>query len=227
MPFLCRSQGRVLKPFGRALPVQIPRITLCDTSPEIVDAWIDTFRDLDAVEIRQGDLLEVRCDSIVAPANSFGDMSGGLDKHIDDHFKGAAQRAVVEAIRSEFLGELPVGAALVVSLPPPTRVTIIAAPTMRVPGNVSNGLNAYLAMRATLVAVVRHNRRNVERLNHLGVPGLCTGVGGMRPAVSAVQMRAAYDSVIGGEWEAVVHPAMAPFGMGAAGGRRWTFDSGS
>ena len=178
--------------------------------------------DLTAVEILHGDLLRVRCDALVSPANSFGDMSGGVDKRIDDHFHGEAQRAAVEAIRTEFLGELPVGAALVVPLPHPRAPLLVVAPTMRVPGNVANTLNAYLAMRAALVAVTRHSQHSERKITRLAVPGLCTGVGGMTPGLSALQMRAAYDAIVGGAWQEVVHPAMAPFALGNASGRRWT-----
>ena len=222
LPFLGRSPGKTIQPFGRGLAPSTLRLTLSDTSPEVADSWIDTFRDLAAVEILHGDLLQVRCDALVSPANSFGDMSGGVDKRIDDHFLGEAQRAVVEAIRAEFLGELPVGAALVVPLPRPRTPLLVVSPTMRVPGNVANTLNAYLAMRAALVAVTRHNQLCERKIARLAIPGLCTGVGGMTPGLSAVQMRAAYDAIIGGGWREVAHPAMAPFALGSAGGKRWT-----
>lgn len=197
------------------------RVILCDTRRDVVDAWIDHFRDVAAVEIVCGSLLDLRCDAIVSPANSFGDMSGGIDQAIDNHYQGTAQRAVVQCIREEFLGELPVGAALVVRTERPHLPLIIAAPTMRVPGPVANTVNAYLAMRAALVAVVRNGPQSPP-IRRLAVPGLCTGVGRMHPGLAARQMRAAYDNVIGGRWEEIVHPGMAPFALGAAGGKRWT-----
>src|SRR4051794_16426612 len=97
-----RRRMRNAKPFGKSLPADTLRLSLCDRSPEMVDAWIDTFRALDAVEILQGNLLDLDCDAPVSPANSFGDMSGGLDQLIDDFYRGAAQRAVTAAIREQF-----------------------------------------------------------------------------------------------------------------------------
>lgn len=226
LPFFNRTHVKTIKPFGRGLSSDGFRLTLCDTSLAMAYAWIDTFRDLDAVEIIYGDLLQVRCDALVSPANSFGDMSGGVDKHIDDHFHGEAQRAAVDAIRAEFLGELPVGVALVCPLTRRRSPLLVVAPTMRVPGNVATTLNAYLSMRAALLAVTRHNECNERKITHLATPGLCTGVGGMRPALSAIQMRAAYDAIIGGLWEEVVHPALAPFALGSESGRRWTLGAG-
>ncbi len=57
----------------------------------MTDAWLDQFFGVDAVEIVQGDLMDAGEDAVVSPANSFGDMSGGVDKRIDDFFRGAAQ----------------------------------------------------------------------------------------------------------------------------------------
>ncbi len=110
-----------------------------------------------AVEVAEGNLLDLNCDAIVSPANSFGDMSGGIDKSIDDFHHGAAQRSIMAAIAEHFLGELPVGMALIVEIPGRRFPFVVAAPTMRVPSRVTDSLNAYLAMRAALVAVLRHN----------------------------------------------------------------------
>jgi hypothetical protein len=84
---------------------------------------------------------------------------------------------------------------------------------MRVPGRVDRSLNAYLSMRAALVAVLRHNALGHRAIRRLAVPGLCTGFGGMSAMESAGQMRTAYDNVVGGNWRRVVHPAMAPYAM--------------
>src|SRR5262249_33655203 len=140
-------------------------------------------------------------------------MSGGIDKAIDDFHRGTAQKAVMAAVAEQFLGELPVGAALVVELPARRFPFVVGAPTMRIPGNVAGTINAYLAMRAVLVAVMRHNRSADHPIRSLAVPGLCTGVGGMHPAEAADQMRTAYESVVGGKWRQVVSPVMAPYAV--------------
>ena len=85
---------------------------------------------------------------------------------------------------------------------------------MRVPENVADTLNAYLAFRAALVAVLRHNANVGQPVRTLAAPGMATGVGRIPCAVSAMQMRAAYDSLLSGEWGKVAHPAMAPFAFG-------------
>jgi O-acetyl-ADP-ribose deacetylase (regulator of RNase III) len=205
---------KVIQSFGPSAPGSALRLVLCDINADMTSAWLDRFFGVDAVEIRQGDLLETGADAVVSPANSFGDMSGGVDKRIDDHFEGAAQNAIMKRIADQFLGELPVGMAIVVPTEDTRTRYVIAAPTMRVPGHVANTLNAYLAMRSALVAVYKHNLDNRTPIKRIAVPGLCTGVGRMSCTVSANQMRAAYDNVLGGGWKEVLHPVMAPFALG-------------
>lgn len=205
---------RRIKAFDKSAPADSLRVTLCDISPEVADSWLDAFGDADAVEILVGSVVELDADAILSPANSFGDMGGGVDKVIDDHYRGAAQAAAQEAIRERFLGELPVGMATLAPLPPGRFRYLLVAPTMRVPGSVRGTVNAYLAFRGALVTIERHNASGADPIRSLAVPGLCTGVGGMDSGIAAEQMRAAYDSVIGGSWRRVVHPAMAPFAFG-------------
>jgi O-acetyl-ADP-ribose deacetylase (regulator of RNase III) len=196
---------KTLKPFGTSAAGL--RLSLGDLDPGVVRALADAFADVEAVEVVAGNLLDLDCDGIVSPANSFGDMGGGIDKAIDDLHHGKAQEAVRAAIARRFLGELPVGMALVVELSGRRLPFVVAAPTMRVPGSVAGTINAYLSLRAALVAVLLHEKV----IRSLAVPGLCTGVGGMHPAEAAEQMRAAHDSVIGGGWRQVVSPVQAPY----------------
>jgi O-acetyl-ADP-ribose deacetylase (regulator of RNase III) len=204
---------KTLKPFGPTSPDGI-RIAVGDLNPRIASALAAAFAGVHHVAAVEGNLLELTCDAIVSPANSFGDMGGGIDKAIDDFHGGEAQRAVVTAIAQQWLGELPVGAALIVKVPSPRIPFIVASPTMRIPGNVSNTINAYLSMRAALLAVLRYNASGEPPIRTLAIPGLCTGVGGMPYERSSEQMRTAYANVMEGRWREVVHPAMAPYAMG-------------
>jgi len=202
-----------LKPFGKLRP-ECLRISLGDRNPEVAAALAVAFGNVNEVEVVAGNLLDLACDAVVSPANSFGDMGGGIDKAIDDFHGGEAQRAVVNAIAAQFFGELPVGAALVVRLSSRRLPFVVAAPTMRVPGALARQtINAYLSMRAALVAVLRRNAGEGPPIRSLAVPGLCTGVGGMPFDEASRQMRTAYDNVIGGEWRRVIHPALAPYAV--------------
>jgi len=204
----------VRKQFGSPLPDSL-QLTIGDANPDVAGELASAFADVSAVRVVEGNLLDLGSDAVVSPANSFGDMGGGIDKAIDDHHRGEAQTAVVDEIRRRFFGELPVGTAIVTEVPGGRKPAIVVAPTMRIPGNVARSLNAYLAMRAALVAVIQYNIAADRPIRSLAVPGMCTGVGRMPYARAARQMRGAYDNVLGGGWRTVVHSAMAPFASDA------------
>lgn len=214
-----RMRMKTVKPFGRGHADGLLRVSLCDRNPEVARALVDDFHDVQGVEVLEGDLLGLDCDALVSPANSFGYMDGGVEKHIDDYYGGEAQRAVLARIAERYYGELPVGSAAIIEMATRRFPFLVTSPTMRVPGCVGGTINAYLAMRAAFAAVLDHNRGGTRRIESVAVPGLGTGVGGMTPDESARQMRAAYDMIVGGGWKAVLHPAQAPFVLRAVGKR--------
>jgi O-acetyl-ADP-ribose deacetylase (regulator of RNase III) len=67
---------------------------------------------------------------------------------------------------------------------------------MRIPSNVGKTINAYLAMRAVLVAVVKHNRLPAPAIRHIALSSVCTGVGGMPFQEAAEQMQTAITSIL-------------------------------
>jgi O-acetyl-ADP-ribose deacetylase (regulator of RNase III) len=205
-----RRRVATLKQFGD-VPAGAIRVSLGDRNAEVADRLAFYFDRVPAVEVVHGNLLDLDCDAIVSPANSFGDMGGGIDKAIDDFHAGEAQKRVMAAIAEHCMGELPVGMALVVEVPARRFPHVVAAPTMRIPGSIAGTINAYLAMRGALVAVSRHNASAITPIRTIAVPGLGTGVGGLTATEAAEQMRVAYDNVIGGRWREVRQPAMAPF----------------
>lgn len=180
---------------------------------EMAEAFLKYFYDRDNVEILQGNILNLSCDALVSPANSFGEMSGGLDKAIDDFYGGNAQPSIRHAIGERFFGELAVGNAIILPMNTKQFPLLIVAPTMRIPGNVQRTINAYLAMRAVLVAISQHNKQANGSIHNVAIPGFCCGIGGMSPQESAEQMRVAYDMIIEEKWKTVIHPALAPYAM--------------
>jgi O-acetyl-ADP-ribose deacetylase (regulator of RNase III) len=122
---------------------------------------------------------------MVSPANSFGIMDGGLDAAIRDTLGFTVQQRAQRAIVERHHGELPVGAAELVETGDARWPVLVIAPTMRIPESVEETLNAYLAFRAMLLACKRAN------IASLVCCGLGTGIGGMEPRRSAVQMRMA------------------------------------
>jgi O-acetyl-ADP-ribose deacetylase (regulator of RNase III) len=82
-------------------------------------------------------------------------MDGGLDAAIRDQLGFTVQQRVQRAIVDQHHGELPIGSAVSVETGDERWPVMIAAPTMRVPENVAQTLNAYLAFRAVLLVCKR------------------------------------------------------------------------
>jgi O-acetyl-ADP-ribose deacetylase (regulator of RNase III) len=181
-------------------------LTVCDFREDCITAIQKRFAGIGSVVAKQTDITKLRSDAWATAGNSFGDMGGGVDRAIDGFFAGLAQDAVQDAIRRDFFNELPVGSAVIVR-PSPKKPILIYAPTMRVPGNVGTTINAYLAMRAILIAATK------EGVGSLACPTLGTGVGGLTPEDAADQMFQAYRLIIMGEFVSVVHSLQAPYVM--------------
>lgn len=62
------------------------RLVLAAVEPPLADAWERFCGDLEFVSIHEGDILEVACEAVVSPANSFGFMDGGIDAQYLDFF---------------------------------------------------------------------------------------------------------------------------------------------
>ena len=174
------------------------RILLIDHGPGQVSAWQTAFEDIPCVTALEADYFSETADAMVSPANSFGIMDGGLDLAIRDHLGVSTQKSVQEAILEHHHGELPIGAAVIVETGHKRWPFLVAAPTMRIPENVSNTTNACVAFRAVLLAVRKHNENaNGPKIHSLLCPGLGTGIGGLEATRCAVQMRMAYKQVSG------------------------------
>lgn len=172
------------------------KILLVDKWRPLCTAWSQAFGQFASVEVVEGDFFSRDADAMVSPANSFGIMDGGLDlavrSALGPHIQGDVQRVILERHH----GELPVGAAEVVPTSHSQWPHLVVAPTMRVPESVAHTVNAYLAFRAVLLAVHRHNANtDASPIRSLLVPGLGTGIGAMDARRCAAQMRLAFDQV--------------------------------
>ncbi len=179
----------------RALKI---RLALHDSSPEVREALRLQFEEKHpGVQIVDGSVVEADVAAFICPGNSFGFMDSGLSLHVSEQLGWHLQDEVREVIRSRHDGEIVVGQALVhpTGKSPPW---LVYTPTVRTPRPVDDSLNAFIAMRGALLAIRDHNlERPDERIESVAVPGLCTGGGGMQPAMSARQMRYAYELVAG------------------------------
>lgn len=175
------------------------RLLLVHQNTAIGAAWHARFDGQPDVQIVVGDICRLACDAIVSPANSFGFMDGGLDDALRRRFGDAIQNRVQRVIRERHAGELLVGQAEIVPTGDAETPWLIVAPTMRVPMHVKTTVNAYLAMRAVLLAACAHAATPAIRT--VAMTGMCTGVGGMRPDIAAYQMWCAYEVVVLGRNE--------------------------
>ena len=172
------------------------RIVLRDRKPELADAWREAFGDNQKVQVSHGDIFDVRADAIISPANSFGFMDGGIDLVYSQKFGWDLQERLQQVLTDEHYGELPVGQAAIIETDDPDIPFLISAPTMRVPAIVDETPNAYLAFRAALIAVLRHNETQERKIGSVLSPGLGTAVGRMPVERAAEQMALAYRLVI-------------------------------
>jgi len=177
---------------------------LFDINPEMIDAWKEFFSEIENVTIIKEDVSKISCDALVSPANSFGFMDGGIDYAISMKLGWGLQFKLQKIIRNLPEGELLVGKALVLETENKDIPYLISAPTMRVPMsyNIPSSINAYLAMKATLIAAKKH-----KNINKIAIPGFCTGCGKMDRSIAAREMYIAFKEIVLGEnlmWHKVI-----------------------
>ena len=165
-------------------------IILVDTNLLVVQAWKEIFRGVaDNITILHGSIFDVECDAIVSPANSFGFMDGGIDLAISEYFGWHIEEHLQKLIKSTPMGELLVGQAALIETGDARIPTLVSAPTMRVPLEIQNTVNIYLAMKAILTVT------KDSGIEMLAIPGLGTGCGQVDPTSSARQMRRAFEEL--------------------------------
>jgi O-acetyl-ADP-ribose deacetylase (regulator of RNase III) len=179
-------------------------LTLCDRTPEMVQAWRRYFSDESSIKVVNQNILTLDVDALAVPANAFGFTDGGVDMAISrEIFDWRLQDALRAVIDRDHGGELLVGQALVMPTSSARLRYVVVAPTMRVPADVAETVNAYLAMRAILRAVEAHNRamkgNPANQIRAMALPGLCTGTGKMHPERAAYQMWQAYRAAVMGD----------------------------
>jgi O-acetyl-ADP-ribose deacetylase (regulator of RNase III) len=180
------------------------KIILAAVETDLADAWERHCGDLECVSVHRGSILDVPCDAVVSPANSFGFMDGGIDSLYSHHFGWEVQERLQELIRTRHHGELLVGSAELVETGHARIPFLIAAPTMRVPMILRDTVNPYLAARAVF-RLIRHGVVPSGSLAEsplasivatVAFPGLGTGVGQVDPDTCARQVRTAIEDVV-------------------------------
>lgn len=128
--------------------------------------------------------------AVISPANSFGFMDGGIDKVYMDIFPNI-QNTVQNKLSMFNIKDkngrnyFPIGSAITVQTHNNKCPYLISAPTMFMPGSITNTDNVHAAFLAILY--VASNNPNVT----IACPGLGTGVGQMNPKDVIDQMELA------------------------------------
>lgn len=155
-------------------------------------------------------------DCIVSPANSFGQMDGGIDGALslmlstedDVDYIGKKVRQVISDI---YFGEQPVGTCILLPTDNEKFPFLAHAPTMATPSNVSGTFNPYYAFRAVLLEVIKYNRScdDVDkRIKSVLTTTFATGCGGIGLEEALEQMKLAYDKI-----DANIKPSWSSAGM--------------
>ena len=123
------------------------RLTLVTTDQDTYQAFAEYFGGMANVEVVQSTVeqLASTADTMVSPANTQGNMDGGVDRAYADMFPWSygepyhARNPLQTAIHAQYAnGRLPIGAAITVPVDPPAQrvCRLIAAPTMKYPSQV-------------------------------------------------------------------------------------------
>ena len=180
------------------------KLILSAIEPSLAEAWQEFCGDLDFVEVHRGSIIDINCDAVVSPANSFGFMDGGIDTLYMDYFGSEIQMKVRRQIYNHHGGELIVGHADIVETGDDIIPFLIVAPTMRVPMVLIDSVNPYLAARAVFRLIKegvflsgQYEGQSVgEHIKQVALPGLGTGVGKVGYNTCAHQVRSAINDVI-------------------------------
>jgi O-acetyl-ADP-ribose deacetylase (regulator of RNase III) len=140
---------------------------------------------------------DLKYDVCVSPANSFGELQGGVDMVYYRCFgRDRIQSLVYDTIMKLYSGEILVGDCCPIDLHKIDITTVnylLLCPTMTIPLDTSHTRNAYFFTRALIKgtkAISKYLQRDISVL----CPMPCTGVGMMDIKQAADQVSCAFDA---------------------------------
>lgn len=137
----------------------------------------------------------LKYDCLVAPANSFGRMDGGMDADILEYFGYGLEKRVQEEIIRRYGSFQPLGTSFIIHTGNSKHPFLAHTPTMFIPEDIRGTINPYRAFKAMLLAINEHNASASKRINTVVCPGFGTGVGMMDVEQAARQMALAYELI--------------------------------
>lgn len=167
-------------------------LILCDKNLMLCSEWQKLFKNEPGVKVIYSNFEAVpEYDCIVSPANSFGIMDGGFDLALVRYFGQDLIKKVQTKIKNKYAGEQPVGTCLIVKTGNKKHPYLAHTPTMRVPRIIHEYDTIYNAMRAMLLAVMKH-----KSIKSVLCTGLGTATGNVPFNIAAKQMYLAYKSIM-------------------------------
>ena len=180
------------------------KLILSAIQPDLHEAFKKWFSGFPNTEVVFKRFEDTDFDCVVSAANSFGLMDGGVDQCITDYFGVQMMKRVQERIIYEYYGEQPVGTSMIVRgnemFEPGKKNKYVAhTPTMRIPMDIHQTRNPYMAMKAMLIAVEQHNKKvdlnfgsgSETKIETVVCPGLGTNAGRVPAELAARQMATA------------------------------------
>ncbi len=146
-------------------------------------------------------IKDLQYDVVISPANSFGELQGGIDMaYYINLGRNDLQEYIYNIIKTNYHGEILIGQYCIVNLQKmqmqkfkEIRYTkpnyLVLAPTMTVPMNLVNSRNAYYYMYAVLSCMDVLLEKTAMRTVMCPVP--CIGVGEMPLPMALFQMETA------------------------------------
>ena len=127
----------------------------------------------------------------VSPANSLCFMDGGIDyalsRIIFPNIETEVKKTVKELGISSIIGRpyLPIGSSIIIDKD--DNKSLVIAPTMLLPQNVSNTDNAYYATTSILYNILINNKENLENIDII-FTSFCCGYGKMDEDIAIKQI---------------------------------------
>lgn len=162
-------------------------ISLVDTNPDMCQAWAALHLPA-SIRILNQSIDTVPTDGVtvyVSPSNSYGIMQGGIDRVYCAMFPGI-EDDVHKVMKQLKLPLIPVTSAMLVPIrgSAPKRF-LIACPSMLQPGSPIENPKHIMACYQSVFTLIR---KLPFKVNHLIIPGIGTGVGGIDPGIAAAAL---------------------------------------
>lgn len=173
-------------------------VSFVDRSSEVVQRLVSSFSNIKGPRFVCGDIFSQSSGTLISPANSIGNMDGGIDSEYREKFTGIEDR-IQRFIKETHSGKLQIGSAQIVPTYNFQFPYIIFSPTIETPAHPTSEDNIYRASKAIFQTALQFNLRSdiskKDKISHLLIPGLGTGYAQFDPQLSARQVVKAYKDV--------------------------------